>query len=241
MNESGQWSAMSANNPPFGFVRARVRGAVGRGGGRGRGEPCAALTGVLRALLRGAGKTVRVAAIGADRFGRVFLLERRRAMMTARREKRPLYGLGNVRGNGRRRAEGESGAWRRPGRRGAGASAPHSARTRRMPTGGLKNAFPAPPCGAGRAAPLPGHSGIRQHRAGGDSTCIAPSYHPRRPPQRRPTADGRAAPSDNPTRRTPAGATPLPANWGRNESYAPPSGWVFFAVGLAAPSPETPP
>ena len=56
-----------------------------------------------------------------------------------------------------------------------------------------------------------------------------------------PTADGRAAPSDNPTRRTPAGATPLLANWGQNESYAPPSGWVFFAVGLAAPSPETPP
>ena len=155
MNESGQWSAMSANNPPFGFVRARVRGAMGKG----RGEPCAALTGVLRALLRGAGKTVRVAAIDTDRLGRVFLLERRRAMMTARREKRPLYGLGNVRGNGRRGAEGESGAGRRPGRRGAGASAPYSARTRRMPTGGLKNAFPAPPCGAGRAAPLSGHSG----------------------------------------------------------------------------------
>ena len=100
MNESGQWSAMSANNPPFGFVRARVRGAMGAGRGKGRGEPRAAVTGVLRALLRGAGKTVRVAAIGTDRFGRVFLLERRRAMMTARREKRPLYGLGNVRGNG---------------------------------------------------------------------------------------------------------------------------------------------
>ena len=38
MNESGQWSAMSANNPPFGFVRARVRGAMGAGRGEGAGR-----------------------------------------------------------------------------------------------------------------------------------------------------------------------------------------------------------
>ena len=38
MNESGQWSAMSANNPPFGFVRARVRGAMGAGRGKGAGR-----------------------------------------------------------------------------------------------------------------------------------------------------------------------------------------------------------
>ena len=47
------------------------------------------------------------------------------------------------------------------------------ARIRRIRTDGRKNAFPAPPCGAGRAAPLPGHSG-NSRRAGGDSTCIAP-------------------------------------------------------------------
>ena len=179
------------------------------------------------------------------------------------------------------------------------------------------NAFPAPPCGAGRSAPLPGHSGNSRPaptpdsaaRAGRTRAAANPNrrkvrksplcgldnvrgsipaffpFAPRLPPKNpdsggladaprpgpeipppgdgdrggkcynphsaiispappspaAPTADGRAAPSDNPTRRTPAGATPLPANWGRNESYAPPSGWFFFAVGLAAPSPETPP
>ena len=170
----GNAQARPARNPFFcgpkcgerqqsaiGRMRARVRGAVGRGGVRGRGEPRAAVTGVLRALLRGAGKTVRVAAIGADRLGRVFLLERRRAMMTARREKRPLYGLGNVRGNGRRGAEGESGAGRRPGRRGAGASAP-----------GIR---PNPPNADGRAekrfpcAPVRGWTGRAPARAFGDS------------------------------------------------------------------------
>ena len=48
--------------------------------------------------------------------------------------------------------------------------------------GRAEKRFPCAPCGAGRAAPLPEHSGIRQRRAGGDSACIAPSYHPRRPP-----------------------------------------------------------
>ena len=36
---------------------------------------------------------------------------------------------------------------------------PAFARTRRIRTDGRKNAFPAPPCGAGRAAPWSGHSG----------------------------------------------------------------------------------
>ena len=96
-------------------------------------------------------------------------------------------------GVGRRAAPRTAGRWRiRAG----------FARTRRMPTDGRKNAFPAPPCGAGRSAPLPGHSG-----------------------NSRPAPTPDSAARTGPTR---AGATPLPANWGRNESYAPPSGWVFF-------------
>ena len=71
-------------------------------------------------------------------------------------------------------------------RRSIGAFHAGCARTRRMRTGGRKNAFPAPPCGAGRPAALLGHSGE-----------FAPA----------PTPD-----SATRVRRTRTAANPLPAN-----------------------------
>ena len=64
------------------------------------------------------------------------------------------------------------------------------ARTRRMRTSGRKNAFPVALCGAGRSAPLPGHSGNSRPA---------------------PTPDSAAR-----TRPTRAAANPLPANRAKN-------------------------
>ena len=177
-------SAESANNPPFGCMRARVRGAMERGGGKGRGEPCAALTGVLRALLRGAGKTVRVAAVGTDRFERVFLLA-----VGAGANTPPLCGRLRTGGIVRRRVARRR---RQPEcRRGM------TERREKRPSTGLEypgELSPARPLCApsapqiavsggisGRSPPRPGHSPAGRRRPRRKLPQSAPSIFPRSP------------------------------------------------------------